>query len=387
MEQVHTGNNAEQSGIIIEPYSLALVNSAGAANLSTNTLVSLIGRIAPAARRTGKWFLWHKALKKLVDEITIQRVVDRQIYAVIYNEIGVSLRWLGDVSASREALLRAIEIFGESGDFVSQGETLLEIGQLEQTADNLPAAFEAYQRSEAVARRANLTDLLRRALNGLSGLALDQNRPDQARELAKEAFHLIPDEPSGECLSLLSIAYLKQENFKDSLEMGKQALKVFEEEADYPQQARMHFRLGMVYYANGQPDFALQHLGQGLGMMRAMGDALGQSRLLTNLGAVCSAGEQFEKAEAIWYDAIALQEEIGDEVGMFSTWQGLGNLYQRMGRIQKAEEAFQKASDIASNYLDLPTVLARLDPTSQTWLSGELGPPQPPETRPGHPPN
>jgi tetratricopeptide (TPR) repeat protein len=367
-----TENAARSSDANLVPRTLSLLEPTAAESLDPQMIISLIRQASPFAHHEGRWSLWYSALARL-NKVIAQ---ETEAAAVISAECGIALRWLGNKQSARDALVKAVEIYGMLGDFVSQAEILLEVGQLEQSEANLTAAFEAFQRAAALAQRSALTDLRRFALNGLSSLLLDLGQPEQALALGKEALNLTrSDLPDGQTLSNLSMVYLKLGEYSLALNMAQQALSFFEEVSDYPRQARANLRLGMIYQADHQSELALKHLKLALGMMRSLGDALGQSRLLNNLGVVHFSINQFDDALSTWRDAIALQSQIGDEIGMAYTWHNLGDLMEHLGREQESVEAFQMAAALAQR-LHLPVLSAQLMPYLDDESLRQLWPPQ-----------
>jgi len=94
--------------------------------------------------------------------------------------------------------------------------------------------------------------------------------------------------------------------------------------------------------------------------MRTLGDALGQARMLTNLGAVFASGNRFDEALAAWRDAIALQERLDDRVGMAYTWHHLSDAQWRMDQREAARASLVTARQLAQE-LNLISLLGLID--------------------------
>jgi len=323
-------------------------------------LGDLIARVAPAARRSGLWAVWRDALLHAVGRLRAGGAESVGLGRALI-ELGVAYRWLGDSHAAEATLQEAVAVLGQQGDFSSQAEALLEIGYLRQSMGLTGPAYLAYQRAASAAYRHGAVDLRRRALNGLAGLALHNQRAEEALDLLHQALATCEaDQPDGETLSNLGIATLQQGRVDEAIHFQQQALARFEEEGDLPRQARTTLRLGMAYHAAHDTSRALDHLEEGLRMMQTLGDALGQARVLTNLGAVYIHEERWAEALQVWREAIDLQSRLGDEVGMAYTWYNLADLEWRLGREDNTHAALREARQLAER-LNLLTLLAHIN--------------------------
>jgi tetratricopeptide (TPR) repeat protein len=337
------------------PNELALLGKRLGLRHLPATAAEIIVQVAPAARRSGQWGLWRDALEMLARSLEADPQPDHRSLGRAHLELGVVYRWLGEMKAARSLLERAVQEFGEVGEFASQVESLIELSGLFETQADTSLAMEAYQRAAFASERYQRPDLQRRALLGLAGLALGSGDTRQAIQMLQQAQALMPDEPDGAIFSLLGNALLQAGQIEAALEAGQAAIALFQQEVDLPRLARAHLRMGVAYQQAKQAERALHHLGEGLALMRALGDALGQARILNNLGVVYAEASRLQEALDIWQDALALQGHLDDQVGMAYTWLNLAETQWKLGQIEAARSNLAQVQGIAEK-LDLPSL-------------------------------
>ena len=305
-----------------------------------------IAQVSPAARRSGQWPAWRDLMVTLVEGLRPSGQNPRGLARAL-TELGVAYRWLGDHTQARAAFDEAVAVFGSAGDFVGQAETLLEVGLLCQTLGDRDSAFEAYARAADTIGRWRAAGLYRRALNGLASLALAVHDGAEAIKYLETALSAVDEPADGQTLSNMGLAYLQLGDTARALDCQQRALSIFDEEADYPRLARAHIRLGTACHAAGRLGEAGAELSQGLDLMRALGDALGQARALNNLGVIFAEDNRLDEALATWREALDLQTRLADRVGMAHTHYNLGDLLWKVGQADKARAAMTSAGTLA----------------------------------------
>jgi tetratricopeptide (TPR) repeat protein len=304
----------------------------------------LISRFAPAVRRSGRWAQWRTILLSVVEQLGSMK--DTGHLARVQMELGVAYRWLGETQAAVEALNESIRVFGEQGDFAGQAEALLEIGQLFMTLGQTASAYEAYQRAAATAERYEVKPARRRAIIGLVNLALQNQKLEEAEELLQG----IEAHTDGETLAARGRLALLKDNPEQAIQLQQQAFDWFQDVGDYPNQARTLLRLGMACHQADQLEESQHYLQEGLALMRALADAFGEARILTNLGTVHAVRQRQAEALATWQEAFNLQQVLDDQVGLAYTWYNLADLLWKLGKIDSARQAMEQAQSLAASF-------------------------------------
>ncbi|GEM_PF-3222789 len=315
-------------------------------------LAEIAIRIAPSVRRCGQWRLWQSVLRAITATTHTKAVGKRPaLRARLLIELGIANRWLGEQEAAVAAFKEAVALSGEQGDFQTQAEALVELGQLYQFHGLTEPAYEAYQRAAAAAARWRLPEVRLRALHGLASLALHSGHANAALDLLEQASEMQKEgSTDGQTLSLMGIARLELGDIGQAVDLHLRALNQFGEEGDLPRQARTLLNLGIAYHAAGHNEEALDSLNRALAVMRQLGDAPGQARLLTNLGTVFADSNRPQEALETWQVALKLQNDLGDWVGMAHTWYNLADLRWRAGQVDEARRNFEQAGTLANLY-------------------------------------
>jgi tetratricopeptide (TPR) repeat protein len=340
-------------------------------------ICEVLPQIALAVRRSGQWADWREVLRSVIEDVAPAQG-NRALRAYALTELGVAAGRLGSTSEAIEAFEEAVALWGEVGNFAKQAETLLEKGQLHEMLGHTGPAYEAYQRAAATSARFDDRDLRCHALNGLAGLAMHNDRPEQALELLQLALESFDkDGPDGQTLSQLGAVYLQMGRVQEALTAHEQALAALDQMGDLPRLARAHLRMGIACHAAEQPDQSFQHLQSGLDLMRLLGDAFGQARLLTSLGTLYAERDRQHEALRTWKDALALQERLDDQVGMATTLYNIADLQWRLQHTEEAYSYLKKAAALAE-HLNITKLLPEIE--NHPLLTGKHPPSLPENT-------
>ncbi len=118
------------------------------------------------------------------------------------------------------------------------------------------------------------------------------------------------------------------------------------------QQAQIDNELGEVYHRLGQLDEAQSYFEKALALFRTIeGNAgrAGEANVLNNLGQVSRARKDLQAALFSYEQALRICEEIGDAVGQSLTLSDLGNIYADLDRPQQALDYYERALAIPSD--------------------------------------
>jgi len=132
----------------------------------------------------------------------------------------------------------------------------------------------------------------------------------------------------GAFLTLSEIVYHSLGQVEKSIELGKQALTIWQEIGDRRAEGTALGNLGNAYRALGQVERAIEYYEQALAIAREIGDRRGEGNGLGNLGNAYRDLGQVERAIEYHWQGLAISREIGDRRGEgFHAW-NLGLLYK-----------------------------------------------------------
>jgi CHAT domain-containing protein/tetratricopeptide (TPR) repeat protein len=205
-------------------------------------------------------------------------------------------------------LREAVRLWGEAGEPGEQVDALNEIGTLELSLAEAPAALVTFERSLAVSRQAGDPVRHAKSLNNLAVACLELG--EQARALAHY----------------------------------QAALALWKELGDTRQQGVVLYGIGAVYRNQGNLDEALRHLSEALPLRRAAGDFQGELRTLTVLAGVQQSRGEMQAALDALEQALELSRSVGED-GEMSVLSTYAQFRRNRGELGDAQELLLKARD------------------------------------------
>ena len=119
-------------------------------------------------------------------------------------------------------------------------------------------------------------------------------------------------------------------------------------------------RLGAAAIQLSRLDEAGQVLEESLEITRRLNDRWGIGNTLNYLGLLALASGEYERAESLMRESIALFEEDGDQILHASTLADLGYVLLERNAEREARNAFQQALNIAMRIRIIPIALSAL---------------------------
>src|SRR5262249_36771601 len=105
--------------------------------------------------------------------------------------------------------------------------------------------------------------------------------------------------------------------------------------------------LAALEIATGQHDAAHRSAEEALELFRKIGDQLGVSASLTELGRVALAQGQWDAAQSYFEDSLARCRNVGEKIGVVECLQSLGELMILRKDFDAARSFFDESLDIA----------------------------------------
>jgi len=139
-----------------------------------------------------------------------------------------------------------------------------------------------------------------------------------------------------------SIQQFQLSQFRESLTSAEQALQIYQEINDYPNQANMRLLIGNIYVIFSQYDRAISSFNQSLELARQWQIPNLEVKVLNNLGATYFALGQYQKAIDHHQQALKISQNLSDRQGESLSLGLLGNDYVALGQYQKALDFYQQ---------------------------------------------
>jgi LuxR family maltose regulon positive regulatory protein len=210
------------------------------------------------------------------------------------------------------------------------------IAALQKTGKNMQLADNLVRRSST-----------RRLLGDYEGSLLDA---DQALELCngKEKMRLL----RAEALRAKGSTFFQQGRLKDALSWLKESLNIYQDNNQEQDIARVLVEIGAVSVSLGEFTAAEQAYKKSLRYWQSIGDSIWQANLLNNLGVLQHSIGDFENSFLNLEKAMQYANLNGNLRMEGYSLASIGDLYRDLEAYREAQDAYQKALDIAQQIED-----------------------------------
>ncbi len=257
------------------------------------------------------------------------------------------LRFANDKAAEHlEAAWQIIKA-GHGGDRATQR-------LLHEAQGNLSALEGNYQKAafryEAALQLADTPADRIRLLGKLGNVCQNWGKYDQGIAYLQQGLELAQttgqEIARGTLYIVLGQIFHRQGHFHKAVELGLQALEIFEAHDDRPGTARASNLLGIAYWAMGDLDTARTYHEKSLLIHASIGDIHGLAAAYNNLGRVLADQGELEKALRNYRQSQQLCQEIGHQHGLATALSHLSELYQQIGQTDQALACQRQAFEI-----------------------------------------
>lgn len=146
-------------------------------------------------------------------------------------------------------------------------------------------------------------------------------------------------------LQIQASIYIGQGQHNEARKAYEYAKKISEDLNDKSAQHKIHADLGVLKARGGDLDEAEKQLCTALAQYRRLIEPRNEAIALHNLGNLLLQRGKLEKAERYYRDSARIKIDIGmlsGENGIATTWNNLAMVYQKMGKLDMAENWYEK---------------------------------------------
>ena len=238
--------------------------------------------------------------------------------------IGIAHRQLGNNEAALEYYMKALEHFLEIDATAGIAVSHRNIGNLYFFQSDYPKAIEHYEKAISFFKH----------IDDMNGLASIYNN--------------------------LGNIYENQGNYKSALENYYEALRIFETLNNKQYISVCLTNIGVIHYRQRNFQLALENLERSLSIKKEIDDKKGSSTILMNISSVYmglweqeALQEQKQtltnKAIASLEGSIVIKKEINDVHGLTLCYNSMGEIYSKIGMLQKAMEYFDMSLSLSKS--------------------------------------
>ncbi|WP_017304234.1 tetratricopeptide repeat protein [Spirulina subsalsa] len=159
-------------------------------------------------------------------------------------------------------------------------------------------------------------------------------------------------------LDHLSVALQSLGQYQKAIERYQESLVIKRESGHWMVQKPRFIPL--THHAQGEFHLAMkltiEHFEKHLNIARSIGDRLGESNSLANLGRAYDSLGKSEQALSHYLESEEIKTQIGDRLGRVKLLQALGKIYQKLGEVSQAIYYYQQHIALAQELEDTDTL-------------------------------
>ncbi len=247
-----------------------------------------------------------------------------------HSRIGRLYRETGRLDDAAAHLEAALALFEEAHDDRGIASTVDDVGKLHWLRGDYPKALESTQRALAARRKIGDRRSIALSLNNLGLVYQDSGQFVQALDCFEQALKIRREigDLVGVTISLNNLGTVAQDQRDDSraLALFQEAYEVAKETGDRNRIALVLTNLGETYNRLGDPTQAIHFLKQAEELADELGDKMGLAEAVRGLGKAYLAQREYTKARECTARAVEIFTEIQSKVQMGVALRSLGEV-------------------------------------------------------------
>ncbi len=304
----------------------------------------------------------------------IQDKAAENILAKAYNQLGLIYEKNGQFEQAIESYGLSMQMYQKIGDMLGVAINLKDRGRIYLTnldfylraIDDQRKALEIFQNEgDDVSQIETYQNL---------GLAYEKMADYRnALEYQQKALKMA-DDVGEEIQIALSQQYLanikwKQDEYQTALQFQSSALKKFMQLGNEKYQSMALSTLGLIQRSLGQTADALESASKALVLAIKIGDRKDQATIYKNIGLIYLSNKNFPLAREQFKNALAIDTNIEYKRGLAYDYRNLGSVYARIGRPDSALFYLEKAYQLSHQINDSRNVAQSLYELGLTYFS------------------
>jgi CHAT domain-containing protein len=285
----------------------------------------------------------------------------------------------GDFQEALNASQAAATIYETAGNREGQVKALVQAAEADLASGRHPNAFDKLQRALELAKKTDNPSLIATvtaALGNAHGLA---GQPAKAEELLKSSIDTATKANdftlAASALNNLGNLLAWQHRYAGGADAYERAIEAANKAGDNDIVVRASANLARARLNDGRYNEAARWLAQAQEKIDALGSTHDRAYALISIGRLYAelseapgpgSGEMQQRAYKAFTDAVATAESINDQHALSYALGYMGELYEKAGRYDRAQQLTQQAV-LAAQRVDAPAALYRW-----YWQAGRL---------------
>jgi len=265
---------------------------------------------------------------------------------VILLSMGKTATASGDYSLAAQYLNEAIDLLERTDNFIELCRAYISLGIVHKNMADYQSALLQFDKAFELAFAKNLKDQLASSVTNRATVYFsmgDYNNAAENYRQAMQAYKELNDSVRYAVLTMnLGLVYWQWNKSDLALEMMLEAMTVFEKKEQFVELGKVYNNIGRIYYQDFKDTTkALSYYERSLAIRELLGNQLGMTVVLANIGNIYRDKFQFEKAFSYFSRSLAISKIIGYKEG-----EALAYYYMAMAHKQN------KNFLLSNSYLD-----------------------------------
>lgn len=272
---------------------------------------------------------------------------------------GVSYRVIHKLDSAVYYHRIAMSLAKELNEDIFYAKALSELADIERLNSNKEEALLFFNEAKEIYKRNNEIELLSSCIGNIASVYLSNGQFRISQKLYMQALKTLDSIDADPVFKADMIARIGEiqhnvQNYKESINYYKQALKVYTEENDNVWKCNMYLQIGTSYVMLKNYDNAIENFSKSLKIAKEYSLKSNEAMLYTNIGALYRETKEFEKSKVYLEESLAFHKREGFAFNYIDVLKELGSLYIDLGKPTKALEYLDLAinKSIPSKRLD-----------------------------------
>ena len=261
----------------------------------------------------------------------------------------------GDYSLATKYLNEAIASLEKTDNFTELCRTYISLGIVHKNMADYENAIAQFDKATELAFAKNLNDQLASSVTNRATVYFTLGDYNNAAENYRQAMQLYKDLNDSVRYAVLTmnlgLVYWQWNKSDLALEMMLEAMMVFEKKEQFAELGKVYNNIGRIYYQDfNDTTKALSYYERSLAMRELLGNQLGMTIVLANIGNLYRDKLEFAKAFSYFSRSLAISKVIGYKEGEALAYYYIAMAYKQHKKYQLSNSYLDSCLQVANQH-------------------------------------
>lgn len=274
---------------------------------------------------------------------------------IVLLSLGKSASLSGDYALALDYMNKAANALQETNDFSELANTHINIGLVYKNMADFTLAIAEFDKAAEISKKNQLPKQLAGSIANKATVFFSLGDFNNAMENYLEAMQMYKDLNDtlryAKMVMNVGLVYWQWNKNDLALEMLLESKTLFEEKKDFVELGRVYNNIGRLYYQDVKDTtLALTYFERSLTIRESIGNQLGMSMVLANIGNIYRDKKQFETAFKYYKNALNINKLIGYIEGTTMVNYYMGMAYQQQKNYDASNAALDSCLSLAQEH-------------------------------------